>query len=55
MTCDATFDQKGSLKLFIERCQGKKFFCYDLSAATDRLPVVLQKDILNILRFQGNN
>jgi hypothetical protein len=26
------------------------YYCYDLSAATDRLPLEIQKDILNIVK-----
>lgn len=45
---DATFDQNKSVK----RCQVKaaitgRSFGYDLSAATDRLPIILQKAILD--------
>jgi hypothetical protein len=45
---DATFDQNKSVK----RCLTKvaltgKSFGYDLSAATDRLPIILQVEILN--------
>jgi hypothetical protein len=45
---DATFDQNKS----VQRCQTKvaitgKSFGYDLSAATDRLPIILQVEILN--------
>jgi hypothetical protein len=32
---------------------GKRLQSMDLSAATDRLPVVLQEQILNILGFEG--
>nr|WNV55399.1 RNA-dependent RNA polymerase [Hypoxylon fendleri mitovirus 1] len=50
---DATFDQEGRLSQFVERQRGKRFFCYDLSAATDRLPVRLQADILEKLGYPG--
>jgi len=30
-----------------------KFSCFDLSAATDRLPVRVQRDILNIAVYKG--
>jgi len=46
---DGTFDQHRPLQLLIEKSDGNhKFSCFDLSAATDRLPIELQKDILNI-------
>lgn len=55
ISTDATFDQKGRLLEFVSRTKGQKYFCYDLSAATDRLPIRLQTDILNILGVQGTN
>jgi len=45
---DGTFDQ--TRKLFELTKIGKKFHCFDLSAATDRLPIDIQRDILNILK-----
>lgn len=46
---DGTFDQHKPLQLLIEESDGsQKFSCFDLSAATDRLPIELQRDILNI-------
>jgi hypothetical protein len=45
---DGTFDQ--TKKLFKLRSLGQKFHCFDLSAATDRLPIDIQRDILNILK-----
>jgi hypothetical protein len=47
---DATFDQDAS----VMRCQAKvatssKSFGYDLSAATDRLPIILQMEIIDAL------
>lgn len=50
MPNDGTFDQTESVR----RCQSKsiaanKSFGYDLSAATDRLPIDLQVSILNSL------
>jgi len=44
---DGTFDQ--TKKINYLRNLGKKFHCFDLSAATDRLPIDIQRDILNIL------
>jgi hypothetical protein len=53
---DGTFNQSRPLDLILEN---KRLDCelmgFDLSSATDRLPVQLQADILNILGFDGNN
>jgi len=46
---DATFDQIGKLEQKILQMKMKSFnqaFSYDLSSATDRLPVILQVYIL---------
>jgi hypothetical protein len=46
---DATFDQLGRLENKIEYVKSKKIklaFSYDLSAATDRLPVLIQEKLL---------
>jgi len=47
---DATFDQVGKLEAKLVEMQAKykkpKAFSYDLSSATDRLPVLLQVYIL---------
>jgi hypothetical protein len=46
---DGTFDQVKPVKELIERCETKgvrQVYSYDLSAATDRLPVVLQEWLL---------
>jgi hypothetical protein len=52
---DGTFDQNAPLeRVMISPLQGHKFSCYDLSAATDRLPVDLQVQILNSLNLNGN-
>lgn len=50
--CDGTFDQDGALDNFISKSNDAKsdtFHSFDLSAATDRIPIRLQKDILNTL------
>jgi len=47
---DATFDQRASVNRCFEK--SKKFNCsygFDLSAATDRLPVSIQVDVLSSL------
>jgi hypothetical protein len=49
---DGTFNQSRPLEYLLESCRGKssvKFFSYDLSAATDRLPLTLQRDILSLM------
>lgn len=45
---DGTFDQHASVKRCMEKSQvSKQSFGYDLSAATDRLPISLQVSILS--------
>jgi hypothetical protein len=52
---DGTFDQgKPLLTLYQNRVPGQKFSCFDLSSATDRLPLTLQVDILNALGVRGD-
>lgn len=47
---DGTFDQEAPLDLLIKRTpKDQTFYSYDLSAATDRLPLDVQRDILNSL------
>lgn len=47
---DGTFDQEAPLDKLIKRTpKDQTFYSYDLSAATDRLPLDVQRDILNIL------
>lgn len=47
---DSTFDQDKGVRLGIEIIERTKFAAsYDLSAATDRLPVVLQQHLVNYL------
>lgn len=51
---DGTFNQLGPLnKLKANPNKGHDFSCFDLSAATDRLPIDLQVDILNLLGLDG--
>lgn len=45
---DGTFDQLAPVKKLHER-KLKEMFSFDLSAATDRLPIALQTDILALL------
>jgi len=44
---DGTFDQERPIKLLMEKSKGKFIGSCDMSAATDRLPVVLQAEILS--------
>jgi hypothetical protein len=47
---DGTFDQEAPLNLLIKRTPREQtFYCFDLSAATDRLPLDVQRDIINHL------
>lgn len=54
---DGTFDQEAPLNRLVDLSRqallngqpGFTFHCFDLSAATDRLPIDLQVDILSIL------
>lgn len=43
---DATFDQDQAVESLRKNCFGKKVFSFDLSAATDRLPVIIQTHLL---------
>lgn len=45
---DGTFDQMKPFNKLIDQSDGR-FYSFDLSAATDRLPIDLQRDILNCL------
>nr|UPW42098.1 MAG: putative RNA dependent RNA polymerase [Guangxi sediment mito-like virus 1] len=47
---DGTFDQLLPLRKLLDNGSSEKFYCFDLSAATDRLPIQIQIDILNILK-----
>jgi len=47
---DGTFDQEASFKRSLRKAEtSKKAFSYDLSSATDRLPVEIQEVLLNYL------
>jgi len=46
---DGTFDQLRPFNELIDLNDDDKFYSFDLSAATDRLPIDLQRDILNCL------
>jgi hypothetical protein len=52
---DGTMDQHGALHRLVDRLgQTTKYYCYDLSAATDRLPVEIQSDILSCIGVKYN-
>jgi hypothetical protein len=52
--CDGTFNQTAPLKRLMKDPQnGHKFSCFDLSSATDRLPMLLQIEILNAIGVNG--
>jgi len=52
---DGTFDQTRPLDNLLSRPKsGHKFYSFDLTAATDRLPIDLQVDILNALGVNGS-
>lgn len=52
---DGTFDQKLAFDRFLENISlNHKMSGFDLSAATDRLPIELQRDILNAAGLPGN-
>lgn len=44
---DGTFNQLGPIKRLLKMSNGKGLYSLDLSAATDRLPVVLQARLLD--------
>lgn len=43
---DATYDQEGAVKSFVDRHRAKGVYSFDLSAATDTIPVALSEVIL---------
>jgi len=49
---DGTFDQMRPIQRLIE-LDKRRYWSYDLSAATDRLPVFLQAAVLNHLLGDG--
>nr|QDH86714.1 MAG: RNA-dependent RNA polymerase [Mitovirus sp.] len=46
---DGTFDQHKPLRDLVKTESTEWFYCYDLSAATDRLPIDVQAQVLNII------
>jgi len=45
---DGTFDQESPLDLLFKEESPHKFSCFDLSAATDRLPLQFQAQVLTL-------
>jgi hypothetical protein len=55
ISTDGTFDQIKPLdNLLSSALPGHKFYSFDLTAATDRLPIDLQEDILSLLKVNGS-
>jgi hypothetical protein len=55
LSSDGTFDQDGCFDRFISKVTpGTTMSGFDLSAATDRLPIDLQVQVLNALGINGN-
>lgn len=51
---DGTFDQDKPFFSLLNRIpDGQKLWGYDLSAATDRLPMDLQRDVLKLMHLPG--
>jgi hypothetical protein len=50
---DGTFDQDKPLDILLSKDLESQIYSFDLSAATDRLPMEIQRDILNII-YSGN-
>jgi len=52
---DFTFDQNASIERVTKAYnEGKYFYCFDLRAATDRLPIKLERGILKLLGISDN-
>jgi hypothetical protein len=52
---DGTFDQSKPINRLLATVEAsQKLYGFDLSAATDRIPVQLQKDILTIIGYDGD-
>jgi len=46
---DCTFDQSAGVKKILATKSNKYFYSYDLKAATDRFPVIFQKNVLSLI------
>jgi len=53
---DGTFDQKKPFNILLQNIKdtNQTMYGFDLSAATDRLPIQIQSDILNLMSFKGD-
>lgn len=49
ISSDGTFDQHRAVKRMLDDDKLQSFWSFDLSAATDRLPIDLQEDLLNAI------
>jgi len=46
---DGTFDQIGQFNRILKETKGYKTYCFDLSKATDRFPIILQQVLLGVI------
>jgi len=54
---DATFDQRGAVNAFAERLKKEKIlevYSFDITAATDRIPGIVQADVLTHSLWRGS-
>lgn len=46
MKTDGTYDQDIQVQRIVRESRGHKTYCFDLSSATDRFPIILQEILL---------
>jgi hypothetical protein len=46
---DGTFDQIKQFNRILQESEGQKTYCFDLSKATDRFPIILQQVLLEVI------
>jgi hypothetical protein len=46
---DGTYDQVGQFNRILKETKGKITYCFDLSKATDRFPILLQQVLLEVI------
>jgi hypothetical protein len=46
---DGTFDQIGQFNRILKETKGEITYCFDLTKATDRFPIVLQELLLGVI------
>jgi len=46
---DGTFDQIGQFNRILKESKGYKTYCFDLTKATDRFPIILQQVLLEVI------